>query len=473
MRLCVAALALFVLPGCSAILKFDQCNHDEDCVLGRTEDKPLYCTSDHICVDDVPSERLCELSPASSTDKDAVAIAGLFRRTGPNGVTDTDIEQAVVLAVEEINTLDVTRPLRLVLCDTANEPEQAKKALIAATDRFGAVAAVGPTSSGEVVALAASPDLVVQKHDFLIVSCSATSPNVTLLADDNLIWRTAASDNLQSRVLAQLVAQSGKKRVASAYVNSPYGIGLNGEFGAALSDIAGVSFVPKGFSEGTPGADVVSWLAEQTPEIALIVADSDAPTWVAALNDGGPALMDTQFLLTDGSKADALFSLGPDEAVLARIRGTGPGTPKDGLSRQAYDVFRAAYMVRWGVDPNRTAFVANAYDALYAIAIAMGTIPPEAAVSGHALSVGMQRLSDGNPIRVGGVQFANGYQQLANGQTVNLDGVSGPIDFDPATGDILTAPIEVWDVYYPDMTGAPPDAGTGGPTFRTVDNITP
>ncbi len=463
MRL-VLLVALAVLPACSGILRFDQCNVDADCVVGGTLEKPLYCTVDHICVNDVPSDRLCQLSDVSSTRSDAVTIAGLFRRTGPNDVVDTNIENAVVLAVDEINTLDVTRPLRLVLCDTANDPEQAKKALATAASAFGAVAGVGPTSSSEVVALASSPDLVVQQHDFLAVSCSSTAPSVSMLADDDLIWRTAPSDNLQSLVLAQLVDPATRK-IATVYVKSAYGIGLNDAFAAAVSErLAGtVTITPRGFDEGASGAEVVAWLAEQAPEVALIIAVSDAPSWVAALNDGGPALETTQFLLTDGSKADALFSQAPSAAVLMRIRGTAPGKPKDGTaSAAAYGVFNGAYQARFGVDPSVTAFVANAYDAIYSIAIAMGTIPPSSPVSGHALAVGMGRLSDGAAIRVGVGQFASGYQRLAQGETVNLDGTSGPIDYDAKTGDILTAPIEVWKI---DLTGSP--------TFVTIDNITP
>ncbi len=466
-RVGACALAALLMPACSAILQFEQCKVDSDCVAGTSAGTPMYCTSDQICVTDVPSERLCELSDVSSTRGDAVTVAGLFRRTGPNEVVDTAIEHAVVLAVDEINTIGATRPLRLVLCDTANDPDQAKKALIAAADRYGAVAAVGPTSSSEVIALAASPDLVAQRHDFLIVSCSATSPSVTNLADDQLIWRTAASDALQGAVLASLVPAT-TKRVASAFVKSPYGSGLNDAFVASVSELVpGVAVLPKEFAEGTPGDAVVQWLASMAPEVALIVADSDAPAWVAALNNGGSALASTKFLLTDGSKAPALFSMGPSTAVANRITGTAPGTP----SGPAFSVFQSTYAARFnGVDPSTTAFVANAYDAMYTIAIAMGTIPPGSPVTGHGLAVGMQRLSDSGPnalvIRVGPGQFSAGYQELAQGGLVNLDGTSGPIDFDPDTGDILGASIATWKINTTAATG-----GTCAPPAGSVTSL--
>jgi branched-chain amino acid transport system substrate-binding protein len=457
------AAALLLLPTCSAILDFNQCNVDADCArrFNLVDMGTAYCTADHICVTDFPADRICTVSEASKTSPDAVTIAGLFRITGPSDVVDTDLVNAAVLAVSEINQQG-GRPIRLVLCDTNGDPDQAKKALATAAERFGAVAGVGPTSSAEVVALASDPDFLVKKYGFLAVSCSSTAPRVTSLNDNNLIWRTAASDNLQAKVLATLVP-AGTTSVATAYIDSTYGSGLKDAFTVELAKVFVPPLVPpaNAFAEGTPGASVVSFLQMSSPQVALIVADSDAPAWVAALNNGGPALMSTKYLLTDGSKAPALFSQNPSTDVLRRITGTAPATP----SGPAFAAFQATYMGQFGKNPSDTAFVANAYDATYVIAIAMGAVPVGVKVTGTALIAGMTSLSDPNglPVRVGPGEFGAGYARLADGGTINLDGTSGPIDFDPTTGDILSAPIEIWDV------------DTSGPTpaFRTLQNVTP
>lgn len=445
-RIVIAAVALLVLPTCSAVLNFNECNKDDDCVRFATSMSVAYCTGDHICVSDFPSDRICVLSEVSSNKPDAVTVAGLFRRSGPNDVIDTDIEHAVVQAVDEIN-MQGERPLRLVLCDTGGDPDQAKKALITAAEKFGAVAGVGPTSSSEVVALAEAPDVLVGKYNFLVVSCSSTAPRVTTLSDQNLVWRTAASDNLQSQVLATLVP-SGTTVAASAYINSTYGGGLNDAFSTAVgARFTTPPLIPigKAFEEGTAGSTVVSFLAAQNPQVALIVADSDAPTWIGALNTGSAPLATTKYLLTDGSKALSLFANGPSTSVVTRMLGTAPATP----SGPAFNAFQGTYKGRWSKDPSNTAFVANAYDAMYAIAIAMGAVPAGAKVTGRALIPGMQALSDPTaPLyRVGpSADFGMAFERLGGGGTVNLDGTSGPIDFDPNTGDIVSAPIEIWGV---------------------------
>ena len=50
-----------------------------------------------------------------------------------------------------------------------------------------------------------------------IISPSATNPNITGLDDGNLVWRTAASDNLQAKVLGTLPPSTAK--VDIIYVN--------------------------------------------------------------------------------------------------------------------------------------------------------------------------------------------------------------------------------------------------------------
>src|SRR5262249_14968919 len=149
--------------------------------------------------------------------------------------------------------------------------------------------------------------------------------------------------NLQAKVLATLVPQPpARPAIAIAYVDSTYGAGLKGAFADALGNLfmPPLSIPSSPFPEGTAGSTVVGWLQMQAPEIALIVADSDAPTWVAALNDGGAELATTQFLFTDGSKAPTLFGQNPSADVLMRILGTAPATP----SGPAYVNFAGSYM---------------------------------------------------------------------------------------------------------------------------------
>jgi branched-chain amino acid transport system substrate-binding protein len=455
--LVVCALAS---SSCSLILDFNQCKIDSDCVGYTLDGGTAYCTSDHICVSDVPASRLCKVSPVGSQDSHDVTIAGLLRLTGANDVVDTALEDAIELAVSEINTAG-DRQIRLVECDTNGDPDQARKALTVAVESFDAVAVVGPTSSGELIALAQEGANLVTQYGVLVVSPSATSPSVTSLSDQDLIWRTCASDALQAKELANLVnaMSPAPTAIGDAYVSSSYGIGLGTAFVSALSTLNPALPVPvaQAISSGTSGAAFAAALGTNSPQVALIVADSDAPVWVAGLDT--PALANTQFLLTDGAFAPALFSMNPSTSILMRIQGTAPATP----SGAVFNTFEASYFGKYGMSAASTAFVANSYDALYAIAIAMGVVPATEKVTGGRLIPGMQMLSSGLPMNVGIGDYAAAYTRLSEGGTVNLTGASGPIDFNPDTGDVLSAPFEVWSV----------NTSTMPPTFNTVQVVNP
>ena len=455
--LLAAALAS---AGCSFALNWDECKTNDDCA-GRGGDAGgmNYCTLDHLCVSSVPSDQLCTKT-LGSTDKDAVVVAGLFNLRDQNGFNDNAALNAVELGVEDVNG-QPKRAIRVVICDTAHDPVQAQRALIRATTVEHAVAVVGPTSSSELAALAEATGPLIVEHPALIVSPAATSPTITTLPDNGLIWRTAASDNLQSKVLAMRVPSTTSK-VSIAYVNTLYGQGLNESF---LAEISGKVSDPKShqYQTGTAGNLVAAELAVDRPDVVLLIGDVDVPAWVAGVAAGGANLASTKILLTDGAKGSTLFGMPVlPKAVLDRIEGTAPATP----SGKPFDVFRAKYKGRFSLDPADTSFVANAYDAFYAIAIAIAAVPAGKAATAPLLAQGMARLSSptGRAFDVGLRDYAAAYGALAAGGSINLNGSSGPIDFDANTGDVVSAPIEVWKIDTTDPAN---------PQFETVINVVP
>jgi len=382
----LALLALLAASGCSAVLDFNQCSTDDQCVLpdGGTG----YCTNDHICVTDLPSDRICTVDPASAPDA-TTTIAGLFRLTGPTESKDTAIENGVELAVTEINS-NMLLSLRLVTCDTQGDPTIARKAMTVAVETYHAVAVIGPTSSSELLAIGMPGQSLAVKYGVPVISGSATSPTISSLnnliqtpvqADGttdgqvSLIWRTAASDNLQAQVLAGGQIYSSYSRttdVRVAFVNSSYGSGLSSAYQTQLGmDYGGIMPTAQGFDEGTSGVDVATFLGMTSPQVAMIVADADAPTWLAALYNAN-GLSGTQFLFTDGAKGDTFFSSltstssMPVMSFLSRVHGTGPGLD---TTSAAYTAFAGYYEGIYKIDPGTNAFVANTYDATYAVAL--------------------------------------------------------------------------------------------------------
>ncbi|MGL4294731.1 MAG: ABC transporter substrate-binding protein, partial [Aestuariivirga sp.] len=86
---------------------------------------------------------------------------------------------------------------------------------------------MGALMSGTTIAAAeaaAIPAGVVQ------ISPTATSPAMTGVKDNDLLYRIVPSDNYQGAVLAKMVLDEGIKKVAVTFVNNDYGVGIGQTF---------------------------------------------------------------------------------------------------------------------------------------------------------------------------------------------------------------------------------------------------
>jgi branched-chain amino acid transport system substrate-binding protein len=451
------AVALVASTGCSLVLDFHECNSDPDCArISVDGGLQGYCTSDHACVAGIPDERLCGEPHGAPAGHDTVTFAGLARLDGPSGPKDQQRMNAVRLAADELYQ-QRQFPIRLVLCNTSGDLQQAARALQAAITRFGAVVIIGPTNSPELLALA--PAVVTDQ--VLVVTGAATAIAISDLVDDNLIWRTIPSDRLQAPLMAGMVAMSASV-VEVAYVNTIYGVGLEQAFVAALYSSRMLSPADAiGFAEGATQALTVMRMEKDTPDVAALIADTDVPALVAALPSGGASLASTQFILPAAAKSPALLTATADRSVLSRIRGTGPALP---MTPQTV-AFRARFLGAYQTDPSIASGTASFYDAFYAAALATAAVPAGQPITGPALARGMARLSTKGAatIPVGPNDYTRGRQELSAGRDIDLLGVSGDIDFDPKTGDVLTGPFELWSV----------DVSMSPPAFHTDSIVTP
>ncbi|MCU1281021.1 MAG: uncharacterized protein JWM53_4567 [bacterium] len=457
----IVALALLVATsGCSAVLKFHECDVDTDCTGTNDAGAALFCSDDHMCVGAIPDARLCQISQPK-VDKipaGALVIGGLFRTSGANDVNDHTFLQAAELAAIDFNS---NYNVALVVCDTAGDAVQAARAYNVVIDRFGAKVIVGPDTSDEVFAVAKE----VVNRGVPMISPSATNPGITDLMDDGFVWRTAASDNLQAKVLATLPLATAK--VDIIYVgDSTYASGLKDAFVSNFVTLGGTAGTSLPFNGGDTAAmnAAVTKASNDAPAFALLIADFDAPPLVSAVSKA-TGLGTTQFLMTDSAKKPSLWGqLGGNYMVMNRVRGTGPANPSaTDPSGMAFAVMQSSYIARFVEDPAETAFVGNAYDAFYAAAFAALALPADKR-DGKSIIANLARMSDpgGKQVVVQPNDINGGVTTLQSGGTINLVGTSGPIDFDEH-GDVVSAPIEKWSV---DITGAMP-------TFKTDAIVVP
>lgn len=441
---CIIGLATLG-SGCAETLSFYECSSDDDCVRRIGLDGgTVHCDEHHFCVAGMSPAVLCP-EMAGRPGEGSLVLASVVDRSDE---FDLNIEKAMRLAVDEINPLQggaSQPPLALHLCDTGGTSEQTLEAVRLAVERYRAAAILGPTSSGAVVAINA----YVAEQGVLMMSPAATAISISSLEDQGLVWRTAPSDALQADLLALLVKQTTPPtltKVDTLYVDGVYGKGLSDAFVKAYAAVGGEKY-NRAIAFAPGGADLSAKLAllgQDEPSHALLVADYDGPVLFAQLA-GVSGLGQTAFFATDSLKTEAIFGTTDHPvaaSVLQRVKGTAPATP----TGDAYSLFTHAYFTRYADEPS-SAFMANAYDAAYLVAIAAaatrGHLP-----SGAELASGLAKVRPASEcsstIEVTSNTYLQVLQQIVRGD-VCLTGASGPLEFD-ANGDPLSGAYEVWGI---------------------------
>ena len=324
-----------------------------------------------------------------------------------------------------------------------------------------------------------------------LISASATSPDITNLSDNNLVWRTCPSDKLQAQPMSLLVSATETRlradlgllasediRVAAINKGDSYGSGLAENItpllnfnGQSASENGDANYLGRQYPDPSeePNFDYSSLLAEILtfkPHIILPLGTNEGLTEIvipveqqwASQHGSDPR---PYYVIPDGGRLTELtdyiegLEQGGDSAgaldLRARIRGTVPG-----LKGPNFQAFSLAYKASFGDDPGT--FSEHAYDSAYLITYASvaGGMP----VTGASLANGLMMMSEGNTLSVGPNELNNALNALSAGGSFNFDGASGPLDFDNATGE---APVDfdIWCVTFNTTTDAASFSSSG------------
>ena len=473
--LAIAAMSL-LSTGCSLVVDFEQCTQASDCASG-------ICGSDGIC-EEVPtctkksdcaalgSEAYClarsckvidrticpQLLPAAvfEGDENILPIGGLMPLTGSESDNGEGTIQGAKVALETINKVGVSgAKFGLIVCDTVYQPDKAVTAATYLTDELEVRAAVGAISSAETIAVTQS---VSREKGLLLVSPSSTSPAITNLPDDDLLWRTIGSDDLQAAEMAALVDNLGKARVAVLAVNDAYGDGfldkLNAFWTQSGRDITDAdTFRTIRYESGVMlDTTTLSAIGEPLfgdgglkPDAIVVVGAADAQSIIKGLEgayiDSLPADEKPAWVLSEGGKKTGLL-MSDFMGTWDRIIGTDIGKPKSSL----YASFTTAYAASSGLDADNYTFASKAHDAAFLIAIAFGSQSDPFAATAAALAGSLKLVSTGEKAEATTSGFTLAISKISQGASVDFVGASGEVDLDPETGDNLQENYVYWSI---------------------------
>lgn len=321
---------------------------------------------------------------------------------------------------------------------------------------LGVPAIVGPRGS----ARAEAAFIEIRDDDVLLISPSATSPALTALdgsdpsdAQPGLLWRTAPPDSLQSEVIATDMVERGVQSPAVIFQEGAYGDGLQALFVARFVDQGGEApeLFPFSGDFSTTVADVAEGLADGSYDEVLFVS-SDIADYVAFFTaaTATDSLEDAYgadgvgIFLVDAAFNQTLLDETPSAArdLFAKVRGTRPAPATGAL----FNAFAAAYASVFNADPMSSAFNPHSYDAawlvLYGVAWSQFN---EGGISGVGIARGLRRVSNGPQVAIQPAGWATVVDAFRSRDGVDVEGASGPLDYDPDTEE-TTAPIELWRI---------------------------
>ncbi|MEL6234538.1 MAG: ABC transporter substrate-binding protein [Pseudomonadota bacterium] len=355
-----------------------------------------------------------------------VKVGSIGAVTGPIAEIAADVMEARDLAATHVNEQGGLfadgQPLTLVVGDSACDPKAAVDAGTKLVNVDQVVSLVGPHCSGATLAMVES---VTIPAGIVNLSESATSPQITGLDDNDLVFRAAPSDAYQGIALATYVLAQGVTKVAVTYANDDYNAGLGKEFIAAFVAAGGTVAV-----EQVHEPNKASYRAEV---VTLGGADAEALVVLAYYGASGTAILRnsletgafTKFFGADGMVDDALVeALGIDALKDAAF--TTPGADPSTGGWQAY------MAVAEGLKSPTGPLVANGYDAMFLMALA---IEKAGSADRTLIAAALREVANapGEVIYPG--EWEKAKALIAAGEAINYEGATGTLDFD-AAGDV-------------------------------------
>ena len=370
--------------------------------------------------------------PAGPQQDLTLSLGTLIPQTGELAFLGPPQEAGVQLAVKEINDAAMGITIDLTLGDSGDPDNKAYATTTPLLLNAGVSAIIGVAASGVT-------KLVIDQitgAGTLLISPSATAPDLTAWADDGLFWRTAPSDLLQGEVAGNLIAADGATTLGIIALNDAYGTGLQEATTATFEAAGGTVVATEFFNSGdtTFTAQIAAVLA-QNPDAIQVVSFDQANTIIPALKSVGFDL--SNLYLVDGNTIQYGDLLPAD--TMTGTKGTYPGPALE-------DDFRTRLVDTYAETNNGAVledfvYAGESYDAVVLVALAALAAQ---STDGKDIASKMQEVSGGSGEGEKATDFASAATIINDGGTVDYDGYSGAITFDE-NGDPTEAAVGIFE----------------------------
>lgn len=441
------------------------CAFNSECIAENGEG---YFCIEGACVNALTSECTSLIMPSGHDPDKVVLLGSIIPASDPFAPLTLPLQNALQLAIGDYNkTTDLPGGYRVawVTCDDQGKLQRALDAATHLTATLKIQAIVGPIFSEQVLAVA---EQITIPAGVFLVTPTATARDITVLDDDDLVWRTITSDAYQANAVADRVLDLDMPQVqklALLHKDDAYGNGIASDVVARLMVPLGQGLEVHPYPDPTtiPPQDLPATYGQviaqaygpmgaEHPDTIVIAGTTEVANFVHGFlllwSNENPPIPLPRFIVTHGAvptMEDTVKSMNVPDPLKQPLMGVLEGTAPVIFDPQNFASFNARYKVTFNETDAITASSLS-YDAGMIVMFAMAAIPMGEPITGAAIAENIAKLQDpaGTKVSFGDVMgltltfIKTAHNALVTGQTVDLKGVSGELEFELTTGEPRT-----------------------------------
>ena len=454
-RFSVGLVGSLCFTACTPLLgDFEDCATNVDC-WETYERSDLICR-DRQCVVHELHEKCTTVIGDNSADKDD---SDLITFGAIMTMTDADTGEPSPRGEHRSKALDLAyrhfnqwggiegKSLRVRICDHQKDSERVEDlAKYLLEDRQLPLVITGGSSDTINASAVAIP------AGAAVISISATALGISNLDDEGLVWRVVPSDAQIGAAVANAIGASAGGSAVEApvsvgvlYINDPFGQGLQSEFKKEFQEQqpqATVYAAPFEDGEAESIRAALATLNDQAPQSLFVIAFATDAALIANEigGDNYPNLPRRCNLYFTNSMKDQSFLDGLNSTAPSALEGASIAAW--GAFGDVYDNFRSEFETTYDLDPNDQGYLAHSYDLGFVTSLAaLHAVHVSGALNGQGLAEGMRHLGAGASFDFTNANVSAMVEAMKNDGSVDVNGATGPLDFDPALGEPMTGQI--------------------------------
>jgi branched-chain amino acid transport system substrate-binding protein len=390
---------------------------------------------------------------------DVIKIAVSIVASDPTGSTQL---QGARMAAEEINAAGGVLGKTLQIVPVYNETRDYTKAQALIKKLLDEGTRYIITSGGSGMTMKAAELTIPAKA--MLITGSSSSPKISMLDDNDLVWRTVPSDMVQGRIAAVYMDTLKVRSAGIIHLDNAYGNELARTFREVFEKRRGKILATAKIPDATDYQTIdfkaiADKVFSSKPQLVYVIGfGEESAKVINAAKSYFTKEYKPQLLGCDANYNND-FLYGAEPNLIEGMMGFVYIHPQNYPNYNKFDKAFEAFQARPGNDAaamsatslasllgavSTNSYGATVYDAVYSIAYSMlkakSVVPTEVAAA-------MRNVANDNDgttiINVG--EFSKAAGILAKGGSINYEGASGSVEFNEV-GDVVMGTYIIWKI---------------------------